>query len=230
MKTAVVRLVSTLALAMTASILSMENSIAVDAKGAASKRVLHYRTLIGGYLSQSYELEVFDNGDVIYTGLSNVKRVGTVRWTVSPGEIEVLVKKIWPQYDAPIYPESALPIQPPNYESNGSGDPTERPPADGGNLNPHLKPLKRDPRPPWYLEVGSQGQVRAAWRNQSSVSAFDKWLRESLEQAIPTKSLRCPFLLSAEFRLHARRVLPAGSDLCALQNEWDKDTHNFVTK
>lgn len=93
MKTAVVRLVSTLALAMTASILSMENSIAVDAKGAASKRVLHYRTLIGGYLSQSYELEVFDNGDVIYTGLSNVKRVGTVRWTVSPGEIEVLVKK-----------------------------------------------------------------------------------------------------------------------------------------
>lgn len=228
MKKSIVKL-GTASLLLSIATAIPSTGIAEEAKNVTQKRVLHYKTVMGGYFSQSYEIELFDNGDVVYTGLNDVRQIGVVKWRVRPEQITSLVKVVWHQYDdAPAYQGDVAPIQPPPPPPIVSARAPELPPADGGrNLNPHL-PINTAQNE-WHLAVVHQREVRASARGWV-IPSFDKWVRESLEQAVPTKSVRCPFLTTVELRLSARRVLPVGADLCEYQSEIDGFTSNFITK
>lgn len=203
---------------------------APEEKSMTAKRVLHYKTLKLGAIAQRYEIELFEDGEVVYTGRGNVNRMGVVKWRVSPTQIEPLVQKIWQQFIPPIHKVNTEPVDIASRPVNPSEGLVGRPATDGGSggSDPESKLLSSKLKL-WHLEVRNRDKVRLTSQG-SGDPVFDKWLREMLEQFIPTKSIRCPFLLTAEFRLGPRRVLPVGSDICELKAEIDRFTPNFSTK
>ena len=46
-------------------------------------------------LSQGYRIEIFDNGDVVYTGVQNVARMGEHRLNISRRSLGTLLARLW---------------------------------------------------------------------------------------------------------------------------------------
>lgn len=200
------------------------DTAAPQEKNGASKRVFHYKTLLQGPFAQRYEIELFDNGDVVYTGIGNVNRMGAVKWRVERDHIESLVQKIWPQFTPPSAKEIA---DAERRGPNPGGGVVAPPPAGRTDVGPEVRALAAKLRL-WYLEIVNRGEVRVLSQGIGN-PPFDKWLRESLEQVVPTKFIRCPFPLVDEFRL-GPRVLPIGFDVCKFEEEIDGHTPNFIPK
>jgi len=171
-----------------------------------AKVVLSYKTLVPDPLSQRYQVELFENGQVIYTGIGNVRSKGQHRLYTTPDNVRTLVDAIWRRPE-PLGGSA-------NLGERRRVDRTSPKPIDS---NLHDVDLSL---PTWQLTVVRQGETRMFVRWLPD-PFFDKWLRSQLDIFASTKQWRCPFEAEERIVMSPRRVWSKGADICLLQEEQD---------